>query len=136
MPFDAARGKIDDLKMLSYIIAATSDFPDYHNALERFIPVVKPSWVVACIKTEKVKNPRQYSPDPALFMSDVVICCGQCIPPGDKDAIEGGVVAMGGQYSPTLSKLVTHIISLDIEDPRCQLAISKRLPVAILLPHW
>ena len=85
--FDAARGKIDNLKELSYIIAATSDFPDYHKAMESFLPVVKPSWVAACINIEKVKNPRQYSPDPALFMSDVVVCCGQCMPSGDKEAI-------------------------------------------------
>lgn len=136
LPFDAARGTIDNLKDLSYIIAATSDFPDYHKASDSFLPVVKPSWVTACLKIQKVKNPRQYNPDPALFMSDVVICCGQCVPSGDKEAIEGGILALGGQFTPTLSKLVTHVISLDIEDPRCQLALQKRLPVTLVLPHW
>lgn len=68
-------------------------------------------------------------------MSDVVICCGE-IPNGDKEAIEGGVLALGGQIAPSLSKQVTHLIALDVSEPRCQLAISKRLQLVIVLPHW
>lgn len=97
--------------------------------------VVKPSWVDASLKTHKIKNPRTYSPDPALFMNDVVICCGD-IPTGDKEAIEGGVLAMGGQMTPSLSKTTTHLIALTLDDQRCQLAVSKRLPLSIVLPHW
>jgi hypothetical protein len=134
-PFDASYGRIDNLEEITHIISLTSDFPDYHRALDLFKHVVKPSWISACLRITKVKNPRTYSPDPALFMSEVVLCCGD-IPEGDKEAIEGGVVAMGGQYTPILSKLVTHLIALDMQDERVQLAISKRLNVQILLPHW
>ena len=69
-------------------------------------------------------------------MSDAVVCCGEGIPEGDKEAIEGGVIAMGGQFTRILSKTVTHLIAVTMEDPRCQLAISKQLPVTIVLPHW
>jgi len=99
------------------------------------IHVVKPTWVDASVQAAKMKNPRSYSPDPALFMNEVVICCG-AIPSGDKEAIEGGVLAMGGQVTPVLSKQVTHLIALDLSDSRCQLAISKRLQLMIVLPHW
>jgi hypothetical protein len=99
------------------------------------IHVVKATWVAASLKMGKMKNPRTYSPDPALFMNDVVICCGD-IPTGDKEAIEGGVLAMGGQIAPALSKMVTHLIALDLSEERCQLAISKRLNLLIVLPHW
>jgi hypothetical protein len=99
------------------------------------IHVVKPTWIDASLQTMKTKNPRTYSPDPALFMNDVVICCGD-IPSGDKEAIEGGVLAMGGQITPALSKQVTHLIALDASDLRCQLAVSKRLSLIMLLPHW
>jgi hypothetical protein len=133
--FDPSNGRTDRLEEISHIISATSDFPDYHRALDLFIHVVKPSWVDACLKISKVKNPRTYSPDPVLFMSEIVICCAN-IPEGDKEAIEGGVIAMGGQYSPTLSKLATHLIALDINDPMCQLAIRKKLRLTIVLPHW
>ena len=97
--------------------------------------VVKPTWIDASLQSNKAKNPRTYSPDPALFMSEVVICCGD-IPSGDKEAIEGGVLALGGQIAPSLSKFVTHLIALDVSEPRCQLAISKRLQLSIVLPHW
>ena len=113
----------------------TSDFPDYYSALDQMKHVVKPAWVDASLLARKVKNPRTYSPDPALFMNDVVICCGD-IPSGDKEAIEGGVLAMGGQIAPSLSKAVTHLIALDISEPRCQLALSKRLELKTVLPHW
>lgn len=99
------------------------------------IHVVKPAWVDASLHINKLKNPRSYSPDPQLFMSEVVICCGN-IPQGDKEAIEGGVIAMGGQCSASLSKQVTHLIALTIDDPRCQLAIAKKLQILIVLPHW
>jgi len=68
-------------------------------------------------------------------MNDVVICCG-AIPEGDKEAIAGGVLATGGQYTPALSKTVTHIVALTMEDPRCQLAVQKRLHCLFVLPHW
>ncbi|KAF2276225.1 BRCT domain-containing protein [Westerdykella ornata] len=135
IPFDASHGRIDKLNEISYIISTTSDFPDYHRALDLFKHVVKPSWVSACLQTSKVKNPRVYSPDPALFMNEVVVCCGD-LPEGDKEAIEGGVLAMGGQYATQLTKFVTHLIALSMDDPRCQLALSKRLRLQIVLPHW
>jgi hypothetical protein len=99
------------------------------------IHVVKPTWIDASLQSNKAKNPRTYSPDPALFMNEVVVCCGD-IPSGDKEAIEGGVLALGGQCAPSLSKLVTHLVALDVSEPRCQLAISKRLQLSIVLPHW
>lgn len=120
---------------ITYIVSETSDFPDYYASLDRMIHVVKPAWIEASLRGMKVKNPRTYSPDPALFMNEVVICCGD-IPTGDKEAIEGGVLAMGGLVSPTLSKTVTHLIALDVGEARCQLAISKHLKLKIVLPHW
>jgi len=100
------------------------------------IDVVKPSWIGACIKANKIKNPRSYSPDPALFMNEVVVCCGEGLPKGDQEAIMGGVLAMGGQYSSQLSKVTTHLIALSMDDERCELAVKKRLPVRFVLPHW
>lgn len=135
IPFDAAKGRIVRLDETNYIISGTSDFPDYYRALDLMKHVVKPAWVDQSLKGNKTKNPRTYSPDPALFMSNVIICCGN-LPTGDKEAIQGGVLAMGGQFTEQLSKTVTHLISLDLDDQRCQLAISKRLNLTILLPHW
>lgn len=135
IPFDISLGRVEKLEEIGYIVAATSDFPDYFRALDLMIHVVKPSWVDGCIKTGKVKNPRTYSPDPALFMSDVVVCCGS-IPEGDQEAIAGGVLAMGGQFSAVLSKATTHLIALSMEDQRCRVAVAKKIPVKIVLPHW
>jgi hypothetical protein len=86
---------------VTHIISTTSDFPDYEAAGEALIPVVKPDWVEASVTKRRLANPRQYSPDPRLFLSGVVVCCAD-LPSGDEDAIIGGVLAMGGLYSELL----------------------------------
>jgi hypothetical protein len=135
IPFDESTGRIKILEEIAYIVSATTDFPDYYRALDLMIHVVQPMWVESCINTGKIKNPRTFSPDPALFMNDVVLCCGD-IPEGDEEAIAGGVIAMGGQYATQLSKATTHLIALSMDEDRCQKAIAKRLPLKIVLPHW
>lgn len=135
-PFDIGVGRISQLEEVEYIVSATTDFPDYYRALDLMIHVVKPSWIDDCLSALKTKNPRTYSPDPALFMNDIVVCCAESIPEGDKEAICGGVLAMGGQYGLVLSKLTTHLIALNMEDVRCEMAVKKRLNLKIVLPHW
>ncbi|KAF2691206.1 hypothetical protein K458DRAFT_288583 [Lentithecium fluviatile CBS 122367] len=135
VPFDDSTGRIEKLNNIDFIISATTDFPDYYRALDLMKDVVKPTWVDACIQTGKSKNPRAFSPDPALFMSDVIVCCGD-IPEGDQEAIAGGVLAMGGQFSALLTKMVTHLIALDMDEDKCQMAVRKHLPLKIVLPHW
>jgi hypothetical protein len=83
----------------------------------------------------KQSNPRQFSPDRNLIMSDVIVCCAE-IPEGDKEAIAGGCLAMGGLYGDNLSKLTTHLIALTVDDERCQRAVMKNLRCKIVLPHW
>lgn len=87
------------------------------------------------IAKRKIANPRQHSPDPRLFLNDVVVTCGD-IPEGDKDAIIGGVLAKGGLYSPRMSGQVTHLVDLTLESDKARLALAKKLPVKIILPHW
>lgn len=120
---------------MTHIISTTSDFPQYYDALDLFIHVVKPSWVEICILKERSSNPRQFSPDPALFLSDVVATCAD-VPEGDEDAIYAGILAAGGQSSSFLTKLVTHIVALSMDTEICKIAVSKKLKCKIVLPHW
>lgn len=103
--------------------------------MQKYIHIVKPTWIQHSINKEKQSNPRQYSPDPRLFLSGVVLSCGD-IPEGDKEAIAGGCLAMGGLYSENISKLTTHLIALDVDDERAQIAILKNLKCKTILPHW
>ena len=99
------------------------------------IPVVKPSWVTDSADRGRLANPRAHNPDPRLFFAGLVICTAD-IPEGDKDAIIGGVIAMGGLYSGSVSKMTTHMVALSMDPPACQLAVAKRLECKIVLPHW
>ncbi|KAJ9668663.1 regulator of Ty1 Transposition [Coniosporium apollinis] len=135
IPLDPETGRIQNLTLLSHIVSTTSDFPDYHSAFDKFVHVVKPSWVDTCILRHKLANPRQFGPDPTLFLSDVTVTCAD-LPEGDKEGIAGAVIAMGGQYSPALSKMVTHVVALTMDNEKCEVALKKRLRCKIVLPHW
>ncbi len=66
----------------------------------------------------------------------MVITCAEDIPQGDKDAIIGGIFAMGGQYSAVLTKMVTHVVALTMDNPHCKLVVEKKLRCKAVLPHW
>lgn len=99
------------------------------------IPVVKPTWVEHSLAKNKLSNPRQYSPDPRLFMSDIVACVS-ALPEGDADAIAGGVLAMGGLFSAKLTNQTTHVIAVDYDSDVCMSVRNRNLRVKIVLPHW
>ncbi|KAK5190731.1 regulator of Ty1 Transposition [Exophiala xenobiotica] len=124
-----------DINGVTHIVSDTFDFPDYHACFDAFIPVIKPTWVLHSLAKNRLLNPRQYSPDPRYFMSDVVACVAD-LPEGDSDAIAGGILAMGGLFSTKLTNQVTHIIALTIESESCIRARERNLPVKIVLPHW
>lgn len=99
------------------------------------IPVVKPTWVQHSLAKSKLMNPRQYSPDPRLFLSDITACVS-ALPEGDADAIAGGVLAMGGLFSTKLTSQTTHIIAIDYDSDVCLTARNRKMHVKIVLPHW
>ncbi|KAF2428882.1 BRCT domain-containing protein [Tothia fuscella] len=132
---DIATGRPANFNGLTHIFSATADFPGYDDAVAAFIHVARPVWVHQCLEKGKQVNPRQFSPDPNLIMSDIVVACAD-LPEGDIEAIAGGVLAMGGQYTAPLTKIVTHLFALSIDDDRCQLAIKKNLKCKMVLPHW
>jgi hypothetical protein len=123
---------LDDL---THIVSNTADFPEYYNADDKMKPVVKPLWIEHSLAKRKLQNPRQYSPDPKYFMSDVVVCCTG-LPDGDAEAVQGAVLAMGGLFSSKLTSQVTHLITLSIDADFCQTAAQKRMNVKLVLPHW
>jgi hypothetical protein len=124
-----------DLGAITHIISETHDFPDYDAHKGPLIPVIRPLWVRHCLAKNKLLNPRQYSPDPRYFMSDVCACTAD-LPPGDSDAISGGILAMGGLWSTKLTSQITHIIALSMDSETVRFAAKKKLDVKVVLPHW
>lgn len=92
-------------------------------------------WVESSIAKKKLANPRSHSPDPRLYFSGLVVTTAD-LPEGDKDAIIGGTLAMGGLYSSAVTRTVTHIVALTMDPNPCQIAVAKSLKCKIVLPHW
>ncbi|KAF1820958.1 uncharacterized protein K489DRAFT_382001 [Dissoconium aciculare CBS 342.82] len=134
-PLDDNDQHIPGLEQVTHIISTHIDFRQYTAALEHGIDVVKPSWVAHSLGKGKQVSARQYSPDPSQFFQDVVFTCGD-LPPGDVRAITAGVMVLGGQYSGPLTKIVTHIVTMSLDDERCRIAEEKELGCKIVLPHW
>lgn len=116
-------------------MSSTINFQSYDYFSNALIPIVKPAWIHTSLLKRKLANPRQHSPDPRLFLNDVVVTCGD-IPEGDKDAIIGGVLAKGGLYSPRLSATVTHLVDLTADSDKARVIKAKAMRVKIVLPHW
>ncbi|KAI1416620.1 BRCT domain-containing protein [Hypoxylon sp. FL1857] len=123
------------LEDVTHIIANSIDFPQYTDTTSMMIPVVKSKWISASLAKGRQAQIRPFTPDPRMFFSDVVLTCAD-IPPTDKDAIIGATMAMGGMDSENVTKLTTHICALSMDDPKCQLAVDKKLKCKIVLPHW
>lgn len=68
-------------------------------------------------------------------MSDVVATCAD-LPDGDKDAIAGGILAMGGNHSAKLTTQVTHVVALSMENEKAEQVVKNNLNIKIVLPHW
>lgn len=124
------------LGQLTHIIADSAEFPAYEDACSAFINVVRPAWVEHSVNKERLANTRTYRPDPRLFLSGVVVTISDDIPQGDKDAIIGGVLAMGGQYSPIMTTLVTHVVALNMDNKKCRIMVQNALKCKAVLPHW
>lgn len=99
------------------------------------VNIVKPSWITQSLLKGKQVPTRPHTPDPRFIFAGVHITTAD-IPIGDKDAIIGAVVAMGGQESSSLTKMQTHIVALTMDHPKVQQAIEKKLRCKIVLPHW
>lgn len=100
------------------------------------LPVVKSSWILASLSRNKPAQLRPFSPDPKLFFSDVVLSVADDVPPTDKESIIGAAMAMGGVDSENITKLVTHVCALDMNNDKCRIVQARNLKCKIVLPHW
>ncbi len=119
----------------THIISNTIDFDQYAEAQAMMIPVIRSEWIKVTIARSKVAQVRPFSPDPRMIFSNVVLTCAD-IPPGDKEAITGAIMALGGTESKDLTRLTTHICALSLDHPKCADAKKKNPKCKIVLPHW
>ncbi|KAL2063008.1 hypothetical protein VTL71DRAFT_6080 [Oculimacula yallundae] len=124
-----------DIRDVTHIISETSDFPQYAESRQYMLPVVMPAWVTESLMKGKEAPMRAYTPDPKHIFAGVTISCAD-IPSGDKDAIIGAVLAMGGMETNNLTRVTTHICALTVDHPKCISAKEKNLKCKIVLPHW
>ncbi|KAK9482368.1 BRCT domain-containing protein [Lipomyces starkeyi] len=124
-----------DLSNLTHIISNTIDFPEYPDAEQRMINVVKPLWVYKSVNHGRTAPLRLYSPNPKFFFSDVNIFVAG-LPQGDREALYGGVRALGGQWSESLTRFTTHVIALSMDEASCKTVALERKACKIVLPHW
>ncbi|KAJ5047636.1 uncharacterized protein L3040_003457 [Drepanopeziza brunnea f. sp. 'multigermtubi'] len=124
-----------NVKDVTHIISENCDFPQYTSSRDYMIPTVTPAWVSASLLKNREAPIRPYNPDPNNYFTGVTVSCAD-LPQGDKDAIIGAVLAMGGQETSSVTKLTTHVCALSVDHPKCQTVRDKNLKCKIVLPHW
>ncbi|KAH3685235.1 hypothetical protein WICPIJ_003779 [Wickerhamomyces pijperi] len=123
-------------KEYTHIISNTSDFPLYKFAQESLIPVVTSEFIHRIKQLNRQPSIRPFSPNPQHVLKDVTVCVGG-LPDTDKEAIYGAVRALGGSFSETLNKFVTHLISTDLDDDCCIVVNTIEEPrITIVVPNW
>ncbi|KAG9248379.1 hypothetical protein BJ878DRAFT_476536 [Calycina marina] len=123
---------------ITHVITTKHKFAQYAEAEEdRMLPVVTPNWVTMSLMRNKLLPHRPYTPDgETKFFSNLIVSCAD-IPDGDKEAIIGAVVTLGGTESNAVTKLTTHLCALTMDHPKVQSIIKKEMSkIKIVLPHW
>lgn len=124
------------LKSATHIIANSIDFEQYNTAIEMMIPVVTSSWITYSLQRTRQAQIRPYSPDPRMIFASVSLTCAD-IPQGDKEAITGATLALGGMESKDVTRLTTHICALSMDHEKCKEAVANpKVRCKIVLPHW
>ncbi|CAK7200037.1 regulator of Ty1 Transposition [Sporothrix eucalyptigena] len=129
-----ADGKLP-LTEATHVISNSIDFEQYNAAIDMMLPVVTSAWITHSLSRGKLAQIRPFSPDPRMIFSSVNLTCAD-IPLGDKEAITGATLALGGMESKDLTRLTTHICALSMDHDKCKEAVAKRLRCKIVLPHW
>ena len=119
----------------THIISNSIDFEQYNDAIDMMLPVVTSAWITHSLSRGKLAQIRPFSPDPRMIFSSVNLTCAD-IPQGDKEAITGATLALGGMESKDLTRLTTHICALTMDHDKCKEAVAKKLRCKIVLPHW
>jgi hypothetical protein len=120
----------------THIISNSVMFELYSFAQEKLIPVATAEFIYATVEKGKQQPIRPYSPDPKHVLKEVHVCCGG-LPVSDKEAIYGGVRALGGTFSETLNKYVTHVISMNPdEDIVIAVESLKQFKIKPVIPLW
>lgn len=128
LPFEAST--------TTHIFANDNNFEGYNDALQNNVAVVTPQWVHAAIRNGHVHRPRFYSPDPAKFLSGLVVCTSG-LTKHDREVVLGGAVAFGADYRNDLTVDVTHLITMAAEGKKYETIMEKaEIGIKAVLPQW
>lgn len=120
----------------THIISNNVYFDLYQFTQENMIPVITSEFIHKTVELQRQPPIRPFSPDPRHVLKGIHVCVGG-LPVSDKEAIYGGVRALGGTFSETLNKFVTHLISTDSNEDCC-IAVNSidGCEIKIVLPNW
>ncbi|XP_028393848.1 PAX-interacting protein 1-like [Dendronephthya gigantea] len=120
--------------LATHVISSTVDFPEYEQAKEIGIPIVKPEWVIYSVKCEAMMPTNAFSVGKKLF-TDVVACPSQ-VPPADRDALWSMITFYGGRCQTTFDPSCTHLLVPKPEGEKYEVALQHKEKVKIVVPEW
>lgn len=139
---DISTNNTQKLIKYTHIISNTVYFPSF-NAItdELMIPVLTSNWVFDSITHGKLESVRSYATDKRLIFNSCIICCSSSIADDDKRIIMDAIRCYGGVCLDTITRKVTHLITVDPKDEMCNLVNGYnkeigRESIKIVSPDW
>ncbi|AMD18632.1 HBL270Cp [Eremothecium sinecaudum] len=121
------------------VVSKDIHFPFYRLAAFDFlIPIVTPSWVDACIQNSRLMRTTGYSPDSEHILKNCYIYLArQSLSISEYQLYISLILYMGGCCMEFLSTKVTHIITIDPNDPATLAALKvDNVNISSVVPSW
>ncbi|KZS91831.1 hypothetical protein SISNIDRAFT_456412 [Sistotremastrum niveocremeum HHB9708] len=120
----------------THVISPTSEF-EGRIALSAECIIVTPFWVERSLVLGSKQDPALYSADPKHIFSGVILTTS-ALPPRDNEVLSATVRTLGGQYTPSYTRAVTHLLCLSDDSPKyiCAMEHREETKVKIVVPHW
>jgi len=121
--------------LVTHVIAENINFPEYEQAKDAKLAIVKAAWVDACMKCDTLLPSNPFSPEQDSLFYGLTICLSQ-VPQNDKNALWAMITYHGAVCQLNLNPKCTHLVTGKASGRKFEFAIQKPDRVKIVTPEW
>lgn len=121
--------------LVTHVIAKDTGFPQFSEAKECNLTIVKPKWVFLSASCKMLLPCEPFRSDSEQLFSGKVVCPSQ-IPEEDRDALWAMVTYHGGQCQLNLNPKCTHLVIPHPTGAKYECALKHSDIIKIVTPSW
>lgn len=121
--------------LVTHVIAKDTSFPQFSEANDCNLTIVKPSWVFLSAKCEMLLPCEAYKSESGQLFNGIVVCPSK-IPEDDRDALWAMVTYHGGHCQLNLNPRCTHLVIPQPVGDKYECALKHADRIKIVTPSW